>query len=79
VGLFGFCTFPKVFLTVSLYFYYDDRLAYIMQVAIISTIMVIALGVLAEELLLDAYRDKIEEFSFIDYYIFLYLDLKYII
>ena len=29
-GFFFFCTFPKIFLVIGLYFYYDDRLAFIL-------------------------------------------------
>ena len=78
-GVFGFTIVPKVFLCLALYFQYDDTLSFILKSGFVTTILAFSQGTICEELMLDAHRDEITEFSVLDYYVILYLDLTYIV
>ncbi|CDW72932.1 UNKNOWN [Stylonychia lemnae] len=79
VGVFGFCAAPKVTFTLGFYFYYDDQLDVIMLNSILTTIICVVQGLAMEELLRDCYDEKIDNFGVIDYYVLIYLDIKYIL
>lgn len=78
-GLIFFCFFPKICLSLCLYFYYDDKLGIIFKHFIITTLINICTAIVSEEIILDCAREKIEdEFGILEYFVFLYLDLYYI-
>lgn len=77
-GHFGFCTFPKIFFAVSIYFFFDDRLSQVLLAFVGTTIACYFTGLNAEELILDCHHENIVEFWTLDYYTLLYLDIPYI-
>jgi hypothetical protein len=78
-GYFGFTVFPKIFVVISFYFYFDDRSSEILSYFVLTTLLTSLSGIHAEELLVDVYREEVgDEFNVLDYYSLLYLDVPYI-
>ena len=70
--------FPKICFTIAIYFYHDDRLDIILTVFALTSVTNYLNGITAEELLFDCYNEEVVEFSLIDYYVLIYLDVGYI-
>jgi hypothetical protein len=78
-GYFGFSTFPKIFLLVCLYFYFDDRFNEILGFFALTTLQTGLLGLHSEEFLVDVNREEVgDDFNILDYYTLTYLDYLYI-
>ena len=52
-GFFGYAVVPRIFMTISLYVYYDDRLPLIAYYFVLTFLIHIATGLVAEEILID--------------------------
>lgn len=74
-GFFGFAGFPKIFLTLAIYFLYDDRLFEILGYSALTLAIHTFSGLAFEDFLLACHFEKINEFSTIDFYILMYLDM----
>lgn len=78
-GYFGFCLFPKIFFAVSYYFYFDDKMIQVLMMFALTCITCFINALAAEGLLIQCEADEIVEFSMLDFYTLLYLDVPYIL